>query len=57
MFKRQEKVYLELTDTEFRMIRNSLIGWRNQLIWEGRYTDPIDELLIKLMNSWMKDIK
>lgn len=51
MFKRQKKVYLELTDTEFRMIRNSLIGWRNQLIREGRYTDPIDELLIKLMNS------
>ena len=49
MFKRDKKVCVELSNAELRLIRNSLMNWRNRLISEGRHTDPIDEILIKLM--------
>lgn len=31
MFKREKKVYLELTDAERRLVRMYLMGWRNKL--------------------------
>ena len=49
MFKREKKVYVEISNAELRMLRNSLLNWRNRLISEGRHTDLIDEILIKLM--------
>jgi hypothetical protein len=49
MFKREKKVCIEVSNAELLMIRNSLMNWRNRLISEGRHTDPIDEILIKLM--------
>ena len=49
MRKREEKVVVEVTLPEFRMICDSLLELRNRLIAEGRYADPIDEMLIKLM--------
>ncbi len=49
MLKREKKVCIEVSNAELRMLRNSLMNWRNRLISEGRHTDPIDEILIKLM--------
>ena len=49
MFKREKKVYLELTDKEYRRLREYLLGWRNKLTAQGRDTGPVNELLIKLM--------
>lgn len=49
MFKREKKVCVELSNAELRMLRNSLMNSRNRLISEGRHTDPIDEILFKLM--------
>ena len=39
----------KLTYDEARIIVMSLIELKNQLIKEGRYTDAIDELLIKFV--------
>ena len=39
------------------MIVGSLIELRNRLISEGKYTDVIDELLVKFMNAKVKRIK
>lgn len=39
----------KLTYDETRIIVMSLIELKNQLIKEGRYTDAIDELLIKFV--------
>lgn len=39
------------------MIVGSLIELRNRLISEGRYTDVIDELLVKFTNVKVKRIK
>lgn len=49
MFGRKKKIYLNLTDAEYIMIRNCLIDWRNKLIATGHYTDAIDDLLPKFM--------
>ena len=49
MFKREKKVILEVTAAELRIILASLLALRNKLLSEGRYTDPIDEMLLKLM--------
>ena len=37
------------TDDEVRIIIRSLMELRNALIREGRYTDAVDELIMKLM--------
>ncbi len=46
MFERKNKISLD--DYELNIIIKSLVELRNQLIQEGRYTDAVDELLIKL---------
>ena len=48
MFKRKKTLYVELTNAEFRILRVSLMNWRNRLLAQGRSTTPIDELLAKL---------
>lgn len=50
MFKCRKKVYLTVSYQELRMIRDSLLRWRNKLIAEECITDPIDEMLERLMN-------
>ena len=49
MFKREKKVYLHLTDAEYRLVRKYLMDWRNKLTAQGRDATPVNELLIKLM--------
>jgi hypothetical protein len=54
---RNPKYHLYLTPDERRTVINSLIDLRNELISQGRYTDIIDELLIKLTKAKAKRIK
>ena len=42
------KRVLALTTAEHRLMIRGLLQFRNKLIDQGRYTDAIDELLIKL---------
>ena len=49
MFKREKKVYLELTDAERRLVRMYLTSWRNKLTAQGRDAGPVNDLLMKLM--------
>ncbi len=51
------KYHLYLTPDEQRTVINSLIDLRNDLISKGRYTDIIDEMLIKLTKAKVKKIK
>lgn len=48
MFSHEKKVYLTVSAQEMRLIRGCLMRWRNALIAEGRITDPIDEMLVRL---------
>ncbi len=48
MFKK--KFYLSLNAEEKKIVVQSLIELKNDLIRQGRYTDPVDELLIKVLS-------
>ena len=43
------KIKLSMTNAEIRVLVYELNELRNALIEEGRYTDAVDELLIKLL--------
>ena len=51
------KYHLSLTSDEWLTVINCLIDLRNDLISRGKYTDIIDELLIKLAKAKVKRIK
>lgn len=53
----RDKYHIYLTAEERRVVINSLIDLRNNLISQGRYTDIIDELLIKFTKAKVKKIK
>lgn len=44
---RKRKYYLYLTTEERRYIFNALLAYRNKLIAQSRYTDAVDEVMIK----------
>ncbi len=43
----KQKYYVELNRQEWRLIIEGLNRFRNKLIAAGRYTDAVDEILIK----------
>ena len=52
----RDKYHIYLTGEECRAIINSLIDLRNDLISRGKYTDIIDELIIKFTKAKVKKI-
>ena len=44
------KPKFSFTHVEVRIIVMALVEFKNQLLAEGRYTDAIDDLLIKLVD-------
>lgn len=54
---RKEKYYLYLSHEETRVVLQSLIRLKNALIQEGRYTDCIDELIVKITAAPVKKMK
>lgn len=51
------KYHIYLTADEHRVVINSLIDLRNNLISQGMYTDLVDELLIRISKAKAKKIK
>lgn len=54
---REKKYYIVLDNFERRMLLNNLNDFRNKLIVEGKYTDLLDEVIIKLANAKLKRFK
>lgn len=52
-----KKYHVYLTYAERRLLINSLIDKKNELIKTGHYTDVIDEILIKVMNAKVKKVR
>ena len=52
----RKKRYIYLSDDELRCLVYSLVQLRNKLLAQGRYTDCVDELLVKVMNSPIKKV-
>lgn len=51
------KYHVYLNYEERRLVIKSLNDLRNRLISEGKYTDLIDEVLVKVANAKIKKIK
>lgn len=54
---RKQKHYLYLNSEETRLVLQSLIRLKNCLIQEGRYTDCVDELIVKVTSAPVKEWK
>ena len=52
-----KKFYLYLTHEERNLIIESLVAKKNELILSGRYTDGVDDVLLKIMQSKLKKVK
>lgn len=46
-----KKYYIALDDFERWIIVNGLNEFRNQLLREGRHTDALDEVLLKIIDA------
>ena len=53
----KQRYYLALTTEEWRLMIEPLNNLRNRLVSEGRYTDAVDEVLIKEANAKTKKFK
>ena len=45
---KEKRTKFRLSAAEYRLLLYSLVHWRNKLLAQGHYTEPIDELLIRL---------
>lgn len=54
---RELKYHIYLDDSEYRRVIASLMALKNRLIQQGRYTDAVDDLLIKFSSARKKKIK
>lgn len=54
---RNQKHYIAIDEYERRIIISSLNNLRNKLIAESRYTDAVDDVLVKVMNAPIKKFK
>lgn len=46
-----KKIRIYITSDERNILAKSLIELRNSLIREGKYTDPVDDLLLKVLQQ------
>lgn len=54
---RNQKYYIAIDEYERRIIINSLNNLRNKLIADGRYTDAVDDVLVKVVDAPIKKFK
>lgn len=52
-----KKYYITLDDYERGTIINCLNEKRNKIIVDGKYTDAVDEVLLKVLNGKQKKFK
>ena len=54
---RNQKYYIAIDESERRIILNALNALRNKLLAQDRYTDAVDDVLIKVVNAPIKKFK
>ena len=52
-----KKFYIYITTEERNLIIESLISKKNELISVGKYTDGVDEVLLKVTRSKLKKVR
>ena len=53
---KEQKFHLYLSESERRFLVQYLIWFQNKLRQEGRYTDAIDDLIVKISKAKPKKI-
>ena len=53
---RKQKHYVILSEQETRVLLKSLIRFRNKLVQQGRNTDVVDALILKIVMALKKEI-
>ena len=53
----RDKYYINLNDKEYFNALSSLVIKRNKLIQSGKYTDGIDEVIMKMKKSKKKKFR
>ncbi len=51
------KFYIYITPEERSLIVESLVAKKNSLIAAGKYTDGVDDVLLKIMKSKLKKVR
>ena len=51
------KYHIYLTNEERSEVLKSLIDLKNEMIVQGKYTDVLDEIIVKLLKARKKNIK
>ena len=51
------KYHIYLTDEERSEVLKSLIDLKNEMIVQGKYTDVLDEIIVKIYKARKKNIK
>lgn len=54
---REKKYHLYLTADEQSKVIQSLIDLKSNLIAQGRYTDAVDDVLLKVLSAKKKKLK
>ena len=54
---RDKKYYIVLDDFERRVIVNCLNEMRNKIIADGKYTDAVDDVLLKIIGAKQNKFK
>ena len=54
---KEKKTHLYFDSEERKILIHSLVKLKNQLIEQGRYTDPVDELIFKVSAAPVKRMK
>ena len=54
---KEKKTHLYFDSEERILLLHSLVELKNQLIKQGRYTDPVDELIYKVSTAPVKRMK
>jgi hypothetical protein len=54
---REKKSHLYVDGKERKLLLHSLVGLKNQLIQQGRYTDCVDELIFKVVHAPIKKLR
>ena len=54
---REQKYHLYLSDEEYSCLLQSLVRLKNNLIAQDRYTDAVDDILLKALSSKKRKIK
>jgi hypothetical protein len=52
-----KKTWIYLDEAEWRLLLYAMNNLRNSLIAEGRYTDVVDEVILKIIKAPVKKVK